>query len=255
MAEGEGFTERSWHWWVSRIAVPLFVAVVTVGGTLYVNRDKLGGATESSEVKMSIDSDPGSSDGGGWGPARELFTMDRPATYAVLNSITDDPKAGDRRNFTRIRHADSDEKFGDSVQVRVGDTLEVYVGVFNECSDQYAESPAATLHGLTAQLGNTKLGRHVAFGVILQAKNAFAVWDGAAVDIDVPGRLTMLENTAVMHTSDVPNMTLNDDGFSHGEHLTLGQYQQDGEYPVGKTPTGWQRGAGYLTFRMHVDKA
>ena len=38
-----------------------------------------------------------------WGPERELFTIEKPASYVTFNSITNNPDIGDERNFVAAR--------------------------------------------------------------------------------------------------------------------------------------------------------
>ena len=38
----------------------------------------------------------------GWGPERKMFTMNMPATYPAINSISDNPTIGDERDFLRL---------------------------------------------------------------------------------------------------------------------------------------------------------
>ena len=40
-----------------------------------------------------------------WGPERETWTMDNPADYATINSITDNTSVGDERDFVRVAEA------------------------------------------------------------------------------------------------------------------------------------------------------
>lgn len=42
-----------------------------------------------------------------WGPSRDTYTIENPASHNVFNSITDNPDYGDERNFLRVRDSDS----------------------------------------------------------------------------------------------------------------------------------------------------
>jgi len=61
---------------------------------------------------------------GGWGPARQTFTMDEPAPHVTFNSIVDNPNWGDERNFLVIRQASDDSSWGtDETYASVGDSI------------------------------------------------------------------------------------------------------------------------------------
>ena len=62
-----------------------------------------------------------------WGPDRPTFTQANPANYVTFNSITDNPKWGDERNFMRIRDVASDETFRDTANLQPGKQYEVIV--------------------------------------------------------------------------------------------------------------------------------
>ncbi|WP_156525976.1 hypothetical protein [Mycobacterium adipatum] len=70
-------------------------------------------------------SDPDSAEGysakGGWGPPRPTFTIDYPSTFITLNSIVDNPTAGDERNFFSVMSLESpNSKFADNVSIKPG---------------------------------------------------------------------------------------------------------------------------------------
>lgn len=252
----EAFKERRWHWWLSRVAIPLTVALVALGGLLYVNHDKAIDADVSSTPMTATAPAKPAADNpytGGWGPDRETFTTQVPASYAVLNSITNNPVHGDERNFVQIRHVqDSNEKYDDIIRATAGDELVVYVYIANDCADNFASSPPSALHGLTAQLINDATGTDLAFSVTLAAKNASAVWDGASVITTAPSHLAFVAGSAFMHTA-FDGFAPNSTGFDAGVPMLLGQKRQDGEYAVGVAPNGLEIGAGFLTFRLRVE--
>ena len=55
-----------------------------------------------------------------WGPDRTTFTMANPATHVTFNSITDNPKHGDERNFVQIRNYTDNGTFGENVDLVAG---------------------------------------------------------------------------------------------------------------------------------------
>ena len=62
-----------------------------------------------------------------WGPERPTFTQQNPADYVTFNSITNNPKWGDERNFMRIRDVASGETFRDTASLQAGKKYEVIV--------------------------------------------------------------------------------------------------------------------------------
>lgn len=253
----EGFKEKAWHYYSSRFVLPIVLAVVAavvaITVAVYVNRSRPevdrqpaalapGGAQPIVEMRI----------GGDWGPDRKTFTTEHPSTYAVLNSIVDNPAYGDERNYVRLKHSDeSSSSYTDRLNVNPGDVLTAYVYVANNCSDDQAAYPAATIHGLEAELMASDTGNQVAIEVLLRGRNATEVWDGARVHADESIRLLPIRGTAVMHTP-YGDFDLDDVGFGSGKPMALGARGQDGEYGVGRAPSGMQLGAGYLNFQLQV---
>ncbi len=76
-----------------------------------------------------------------WGPERETFTMEKPATYPVFNSITNNPTIGDERNFVRIGEINTAvTDLTDEVEVVPGKQYLVYVYFHNNASSTYNDS-------------------------------------------------------------------------------------------------------------------
>ena len=66
-----------------------------------------------------------------WGPERTTFTMEHPANYVTFNSITNNNRLGDERNFVRVGEANSTDPYTDEVKVVPGKTYEVYIYYHN----------------------------------------------------------------------------------------------------------------------------
>jgi hypothetical protein len=269
----EGHIEKSWQYWATGAAVPVLVGLLGLSGAVYskTSNDKStlptagptptptasatatptpAGMTPATAPTKPPAADPYT---GGWGPERRLFSIRNPASYAVLDSITDNPAYGDERDFTQIKHLEqSNSTYSDMIRAEPGDILEVTTYVANNCADNLA-GPPATIHGLTAQLVGDPRGTDLPIEVLLGADNAAQVYDGVTVVTKTPSRLVAVGGSAIMHTGDNPEMHLDDAGFIKGEPMALGQFKQDGEYPVGRDPHGGERGTGYLTFRLRVE--
>lgn len=192
---------------------------------------------------------------GGWGPSREVFTIDDPPEYVVMNSIVDNPAVGDERNFVQIRHVgDSNELYADRLHASVGDTLVVFVWVSNDASD-FVDSEPASIQGLSARLyvGDTEKSE-VPLSVKLSAKNATEVWDGVLVTVPIGATIEYLPGSATFHTNDpeAGSYVVPDVDFGNGGAMSIGYSAPDGELPVGYGHAGDYRGHGYLTFRVTV---
>ncbi len=77
-----------------------------------------------------------------WGPNREMFTMDKPATYPSINSIVNNPSIGDERKFLRIGeiHPDKTILLGhQSPEIRImpNNRYLIYVYCHNASSSTY----------------------------------------------------------------------------------------------------------------------
>ncbi|WEV52242.1 hypothetical protein [Bifidobacterium sp. ESL0704] len=70
-----------------------------------------------------------------WGPMRETFTMEHPAPYPTLDSITDNPGWGDERNFLRVREDRKSASWSDVAEIRKGKTYAIRAYVRNASAD------------------------------------------------------------------------------------------------------------------------
>lgn len=76
-----------------------------------------------------------------WGPEREVFTMENPASYPTFNSITNNPTIGDERDFVRVGEIDAKETdLTNEVEVVPGRQYLVYVYFHNNASSTYNDS-------------------------------------------------------------------------------------------------------------------
>lgn len=76
-----------------------------------------------------------------WGPERDTFTMENPATYPTFNSITNNPTIGDERNFVRVGQINADvTDMTDEVEVLPGHQYLVYIYYHNNASATFNDS-------------------------------------------------------------------------------------------------------------------
>lgn len=191
---------------------------------------------------------------GGWGPERKMYSIKRPAEYTVLNSLKDNPAAGDERNFVSVKRlGETDSSYSDVIGVRAGDELVVMAYVSNGASDNLGV--AAAVHGLTARLYLPAAGTDHSLAVTYRGENAAEVWDGASVITPEQSELVYVAGSAEFHTASASggSYTAKDSAFERGEEMSLGHQKQDGLLPVGRLDDGSEIGNGYLTFRVKVE--
>jgi hypothetical protein len=244
-------------WWGRLVAVcggiALVIGAIASGLTIadlsgWLPDKNSGAPPAASPGPVATEAPESSSYQGSWGPDRETFTFKEPASYAVLNSIVDNPVQGDERNFVQVKIAGASvATYSDELLVREGDTLEVNAFVANDAADSLASS-SATIHGLQAEILLGSLSEtQQTVGIMLSAKNATSVWDGAIVVSRDPVELAYVPGSAVFHTNhgdfDIPDPL--------GGGSLLGQTGPDGELPVGWNSKEYQ-GSGYLTFQIRV---
>lgn len=194
-----------------------------------------------------------------WGPDRPTFTMQSPAPYVTFNSITDNPKHGDERNFVQIRNYTDNGEFGENTDLIPGKEYEVYVYYHNNASpdlndaeDDYkgvaenaymkVQMPATVASGDKARVGGT-----------VGASNAkpTSVWDEAYGQNDTNGTVALryVQNSATLTSAGAVNGTkldLNQLASENG--AKLGYDALDGKLP------GCLEYAGYVKYRFVVDQ-
>lgn len=76
-----------------------------------------------------------------WGPQRDTFTMEKPATYPTFNSITNNPTIGDERDFVRVGEINAEvTDLQNEVQVVPGRQYLVYIYFHNNASSTFNDS-------------------------------------------------------------------------------------------------------------------
>ncbi|MHA3020440.1 hypothetical protein ACXPWS_09205 [Mycobacterium sp. BMJ-28] len=209
--------------------VALIVGSVALVGLIVGGLKWVGGESSQAENHPDI---------AGWGPDRETFTIENPAPRPVLNSIVNNPAYGDTRNFAHVRLADfTNATYADNVSASPGDVIVLYAVVANDCADNVCAEGDNLMRGLEMSLDNPSRGTQLPFSVHVRAANAQEVWDGATVRATAPARLELVDNSCTMHSAD-ESFPLDSGALSRGGWMKLGEFKQDGEYPVGRTPTG-----------------
>jgi uncharacterized repeat protein (TIGR01451 family)/LPXTG-motif cell wall-anchored protein len=189
-----------------------------------------------------------------WGPSRATFTYENPAPYVTFNSITDNPKVGDERNFVRIREANSSDNFADSVNLQAGKTYEVMIFYHNNAASNLNDSGQGVAQNVTTRVqmpGTVKSGNTATITGFIDSSNANPgeVWDNAyAVANSGDVALRYVQGSAKIASSNgaVNGAALSDNIFSTG--VKLGYNSLDGVIP------GCNQYSGYVTFDFTVDQ-
>ena len=167
------------------------VAVLSVGATLGVVSGDVSAATEA------------------WGPQdRPTFTWEEPADYVTFNSITNNPKIGDERNFVRIRKAGTKDTLVDKVNLEVGQEYEVSIWYHNNAKSKLnkkenggigiAENVRLRVEQPEKVTGGTSA---VIKGFITSTNaNPTEVWDTAYAYSDTTVLLRYVPNSATIHS-------------------------------------------------------
>lgn len=189
-----------------------------------------------------------------WGPDRPTYTYAQPAPHVTFNSITDNPRVGDERNFVRIKEDTTTSTFEDSVTLTPGKVYEVMVYYHNNAATRLNESGAGIAHNAKLRMelpGVVKPGVNAVLAGNISASNATpgTVWDEAygknATNADIA--LRYVSNSAKFTSNGKVNgQTLPDTLFTTGANL--GYDSQNGELP------GCNEYAGYVTFKFRVDQ-
>ncbi|MFZ1360643.1 MAG: hypothetical protein WAS27_01245 [Candidatus Saccharimonadales bacterium] len=187
-----------------------------------------------------------------WGPDRETFTIEKPATYVTFNSITNNPAHGDERNFMQIREKEArNETYTDEISVAGGKEYVVYVYYHNNAASNYnasgqgvakdayarAEIPAIVPNGSSTKAA-AYVGASNAKPVNVYDDITFKNTTGADISLRyVPGSTT-IHNFGKTNGQTMPDTILG------GSGVKLGYDTLDGTLP------GCNEYAGYITFRV-----
>lgn len=190
-----------------------------------------------------------------WGPQdRATFTWDKPASYPVFNSMTNNPTLGDERNFVRVREADTNETYSDNVNLEVGKEYEIYTYVHNNASASLNESGKGIASGvmikaeLPTQLSAGEAGV-VKSTITADNTNPKSVYDTAYLHADSTVYLRYVPNSATIHNAGSANGQILDADSLFGAGAGYAYYNSD----WGLIP-GCNEYAGYVTYRVKVDQ-
>ena len=190
-----------------------------------------------------------------WGPDRTTFTEAHPADYVTFNSITDNRKWGDERNFMRIRDIASGETFRDAANLQPGKQYEVLILYHNNAKSSLNESGVSIAQNAYARTEIPAIVDSGASNVKAMAyvgasnANPTAVYDYIdftnTTNADIA--LRYVKNTAkITSNGSVNGKAISEDLFGTGG-TPLGYDSLNGVLP------GCDQYSGYITFTLVAD--
>ena len=198
-----------------------------------------------------------------WGPERQTFTLEQPATSPTFNSITNNPVIGDERNFVRIREAGAGQ-FTDAVQVQPGRNYEVYIFFHNNASAIFNTDAARSGIAVNTRMRSSFPSRlsagsrgtvigEITSGTLLDGVwtnsnvNPPRVWDEAFIYTDYDVRISFIPASArIFNNGNLNNSLMSTDLFS-STGTFIGYNNFDGLLP------GCTQYAGYVIYQIRVE--
>ena len=195
-----------------------------------------------------------------WGPQdRPTFTWAEPAEYVTFNSITDNPKIGDERNFVRIRKANTEDELLDDVNLEVGQEYEVSIWFHNNAKAKLNDREnggvgiATDVRLSIEQPEIVQGGTNAVIKGTISSTNAkpTEVWDEAFAYTDSTVLLRYVANSATIHSlGDIDGSILSSEAMFSDEGAKLGYWKD-----MWGTLPGCNEFSGYVTYHFVVDQA
>lgn len=190
---------------------------------------------------------------GPWGPERDTFTWEKPAKYATMNSMTNNPELGDERNFVRVR-AVGDKYYVDEVKLQAGKTYEVYSYYHNNAGANIGQTAIGIADNVRMSSNfpaTIKAGERKTVNTIISASDTdpLSVWDGAYLTSDSDLYLRYVPGSAMIHNGgDLNGQAVGPDYLFSNEGALLGYNKFSGLLP------GCNEYAGYVTYQFVADQ-
>ena len=188
-----------------------------------------------------------------WGPNRPIFTWEKRATYATINSIMNNPTVGDERNFVQIRDI-NDSHYRDEISLESGHIYEVYIYYHNGADpDNVGKKAIGIADGLAVKSrfpARTEAGKRHSVNATIFASDTDpgAVWDGAYIRSSQDLHLRYVPGTATIHNGGGLNGQPIGPDYLFGEGALLGYNKFSGLLP------GGSEYAGYVTYCLYASK-
>lgn len=181
-----------------------------------------------------------------WGPDRDTFTIEKPASFITFNSITNNPNYGDERNFVIAKDASNTSAGGwqDTVTIQDGKEYLVRMYVHNNAADNLNLVAKSTK--VMANVPNTFAKSHQIDGyVTANNANPAKIWDSVVLKGDQDFSLTYVSGSAKYYNNINPST-----GFSLPDSIVtsagalVGYKSMNGDVP------GCFEYSGIATFKI-----
>ncbi len=192
-----------------------------------------------------------------WGPPRELFTVENPPSFVILNSITDSLAHGNEADFVRIKNV-NESTYSDTMALEPGEEYEVIAFYDNDALRSSLSELTNFAEGVRIKASFPEVieaGEETHASMRLVAENAEpqAVWSSIVLTSDTGDIfIRYVPDSATIYNNGQTNSTKLDSAtlFS-AEGALLGYDALDGVIPSGVS--GGESFNGYVTFRFVAD--
>jgi len=193
-----------------------------------------------------------------WGPERPEFTWAEPADYVTFNSIIDNPKIGNERNFVRIRKAGTTDTLEDKVELEVGQEYEVAIWFHNNAKSKLNKREnggvgiADNVRLRIEQPEKVNAGTSAVIKGIISSTNAnpTEVWDTAYAYSKTTVLTRYVPNSATIHSlGNIDGEILDSSALFGKDGAKLGYWNDMWGYVP-----GCNEYSGYVTYRFKVDQ-
>ncbi|RWZ78199.1 MAG: DUF11 domain-containing protein [Candidatus Microsaccharimonas sossegonensis] len=187
-----------------------------------------------------------------YGPERATFTYENPAPYVTFNSITNNPKVGDERNFVRVKEDSTTTTYGKDVTLQPGKTYQVEVYYHNNAASNLNASGVGIAKDVSLRMqmpASIAAGASDTVDGFINSSNAnpTSVWDSANLKNGSTGAVALryvAGSAKVTSNGAVNGATLPDAFLTTG--TPLGYDALNGTLP------GCNQYAGYVTYKFTV---
>lgn len=203
--KAQGFVERRWHWWLSRVGIPLLVAVVAASVAITVAWMTRGSSSTVTSPAPDASADCSSDKTmfvHGWGPDRPTVGSSDYTPQPSFNVERDNPNYGDERGFLILKEASYQKAGGwsQSLDVLPGQVYLARIYLHNGARDADEYAAVDTHVGLV--LPNCS-GRSLVVRASISSTNAFpgTVWATSVIRSDVPVRVELVPGSVEVETN------------------------------------------------------
>ena len=161
-----------------------------------------------------------------WGPSRETFTIEKPATYVTFDSITNNPNYGDERNFLRVRDSDkqywsdsSTNGWTDTMTMQEGHTYDVRLYVHNNAASNLNLKSTNTRAFINLPIKDSTYGKQFEINGYIMSDNAKPnkIWDNIVLKSDKAFHVKVVSQKYINNIK-----TEADGGFNLGNEVYSG---------------------------------